>query len=103
MKNLLPSLTLLPAVLLAFTSCKSSDSASNPNVQKSETLTVQKGVPGGIFIESYEGNGTITAIDHATRTLSMVRPDGKEGKFQVGPEVRNFPQLQVGDKVKATL
>ena len=33
----------------------------------------------------------------------MVRPDGAETSFQAGPGVVNFPQLRVGDKVKATL
>jgi hypothetical protein len=92
---------LIPAAILALTSC--SGPSGQANIQKTETLEVQKGVPGGIFIEGYEGNGTITAIDAEKRMLTLVRPDGAEATFKAGPDVINFPQLRVGDKVKVTL
>jgi hypothetical protein len=94
------TLGLLTGAMLVVTSCSSSE---NPNVKKTQSLTVQEGVPGGIYVETYEGNGTITAIDALNRTLTMVRPDGAEATFNAGPGVVNFPQLRVGDKVKATL
>jgi len=92
----------LLAVVPLVTSCSSS-SSEKANVKKTETVAVQEGVPGGIFIETYEGNGTITAINPETRTFTMVRPDGTQGLFKAGPGMVNFPQLRVGDKVKATL
>lgn len=44
---------------------------------------------------------TVEAVDPATR---MVRLRGKQGPVDIalGPEVRNFDQIQVGDEVKAT-
>lgn len=101
--SFLATLALMSAVPL-LTSCSSCcGSAEKANVKKTETVAVQEGVPGGIFIETYEGNGTITAIDQEKRTFTMVRPDGTEGTFKARPEMINFPQLRVGDKVKATL
>lgn len=44
---------------------------------------------------------TVEAVDPATR---MVRLRGKQGPVDIalGPEVRNFDQIRVGDEVKAT-
>jgi len=44
---------------------------------------------------------TVEAVDPATR---MVRLRGPEGPMEIvlGPEVRNFSQIRVGDQVKAT-
>src|SRR5262245_50651262 len=100
-----PLFTILAftAAALFLTSCSCCKSSENPNVKKTETAIVREGVPGGTFIETYEGSGTITAIDQEKRTFSMVRPDGTAALFKAGPELVNFPQLRVGDKVKATL
>jgi Cu/Ag efflux protein CusF len=42
---------------------------------------------------------TITAIDAATRTVTLKGPEGKEVAINAGPEVKNFAQLKVGDQV----
>ncbi len=104
------SLALMPAVVLTVASCSSGPepkafdlSADNPNVQTSTVVTTQKGVVGGTIIETYEGTGTVTAINQSKRTVTLVRPDGAKATFKAGPEVRNFAQIQVGDKVKAKL
>ena len=94
---------MLAVAMPMITSCSCCSSAEKANVKKTETVAVTEGVPGGIFIETYEGNGTITAIDQEKRTFSMVRPDGTAAMFKAGPGMINFPQLHVGDKVKATL
>jgi translation elongation factor P/translation initiation factor 5A len=100
----------MPAVVLTFASCSSGPapksfelSTDKPNVQANTVVTAQKGVVGGTVIETYEGTGTVTAINAAKRTVTLVRPDGEKATFNAGPEVRNFAQIQVGDKVKAKL
>ena len=45
--------------------------------------------------------GTITAIDAATRAITLKGPQGKELTFTAGPEVKNFAQMKVGDQVVA--
>ena len=42
---------------------------------------------------------TITAIDAATRAVTLKGPKGNEATIVAGPDVKNFAQLKVGDKV----
>ena len=44
-------------------------------------------------------SATITAINRDTRTVQLKTADGKETAVVAGPEVRNFAQLKVGDRV----
>ena len=46
--------------------------------------------------------GEITAIDAATRKVTIKGPAGNEETFQAAPEVKNFDQAKVGDKVRLT-
>jgi Cu/Ag efflux protein CusF len=42
---------------------------------------------------------TITAIDKATRDVTLKGPQGNELTLTAGPEVKNFDQMKVGDQV----
>jgi len=42
---------------------------------------------------------TITAIDAATRAVTLKGPQGKEVTLTAGPDVKNFAQMKVGDLV----
>jgi hypothetical protein len=42
---------------------------------------------------------TITAIDKATRDVTLKGPQGNEVVVTAGPEVKNFDQMKVGDHV----
>ncbi|MBJ7514706.1 MAG: hypothetical protein JHC82_00140 [Stenotrophomonas sp.] len=44
-------------------------------------------------------NGEITAIDQRSRAVTITGSDGATLDFVAGPDVRNFDQLKVGDKV----
>jgi hypothetical protein len=44
---------------------------------------------------------TVEAVDPVTRTVSMRGPNGP-ASVVAGPEVRNFDQIRVGDKVQVT-
>ena len=44
-------------------------------------------------------SANITAIDPASRAVTLKGPQGKEVVVVAGPEVKNFAQLKVGDKV----
>jgi Cu/Ag efflux protein CusF len=46
-----------------------------------------------------EVSATVEAVDQATRMLTLKGNDGTSLSFEVGPEVKNFPQIRVGDKV----
>ncbi|MGC3963491.1 MAG: hypothetical protein QM803_09235 [Rhodocyclaceae bacterium] len=43
--------------------------------------------------------GKITAVDKTTRVITMENAKGESRDFQVGPEVKNFDQIKVGDMV----
>ncbi len=101
MKTTLPCLTalaLVPAAILALTSC-----ASKPEGQGATLVAAQKGVPGGVLVETFQITATVTDVDSANRKVTLVTPNGKKTTFKAGPEVVNFPQIQVGDQVKATV
>jgi Cu/Ag efflux protein CusF len=44
----------------------------------------------------------VKAIDLKTRHVTLERPDGSVIKFVAGDEVRNLPQVKVGDEVTVT-
>ena len=50
-------------------------------------------------VETIKVSATITAIDKATRDVTLKGPQGNEMTVTAGPEVKNFDQLKVGDKV----
>jgi len=59
-----------------------------------------EGAPPSVQREKIsEVHATVTAIDAPTRMLTLKGSDGSSVTFAVGPEVKNFPQIRVGDKV----
>ncbi len=93
------TLALAPLALLPLTSCCSWCSRQEP----SKVAFYQEGVPGGMIVQTTSATATVTAVDPASRRVTMVTPEGRKTTFKAGPEVANFDQLQVGDQVKATV
>jgi hypothetical protein len=52
--------------------------------------------------QSVEARATVTAIDPATRTVTLKTEGGETVDVACGPEVKNFDLIRVGDVVKAT-
>ena len=50
-------------------------------------------------VETVKMTATITAIDKATRDVTLKGPQGNEVVLTAGPEVKNFDKLKVGDQV----
>ena len=46
-----------------------------------------------------EGDYTVTAIDHKTRTVTLKDSEGHEASYVIGKEARNLDQVEVGDIV----
>ena len=56
--------------------------------------------PGKVAVaDTIKVSATITAIDAKTRDVTLKTTEGKEAVVTAGPEVKNFAQLKVGDKV----
>jgi hypothetical protein len=101
-RTTLACLLIAPALatVLTLTSCSST---STPPGQSATVVATQPGVPGGVIINTHQITATVKAIDTADRKVTLVGADGKEAVVECGPEVVNFPQIQVGDQVKATV
>ena len=58
--------------------------------------------PGKVGVaQTVDVTATITAIDKATRDITLKGPQGNEMTVTAGPKVRNFDKLNVGDQVTA--
>lgn len=51
---------------------------------------------------SVTATATIQAIDSTSRSITLRDEKGQEDTYTVGPEVKRFDELKVGDKVKMT-
>ncbi len=56
--------------------------------------------PSGGVAQTVEMQATVTAIDQATRMVTLKGPDGKETTIHVDERARNLGQVKVGDVVK---
>jgi len=54
------------------------------------------------FSEAVQVTAEVVAVDKAGRIVTLVGPEGNETDIEAGDEVRNFDQIEVGDKVKVT-
>ena len=46
---------------------------------------------------------TVKAVDAENRTVTLESPDGDTAVVRCGPDVKNFDQIAVGDRVRATV
>jgi hypothetical protein len=68
-----------------------------PNVT-SVTATGPGTAAGAVTVE---GTAVVTAVDPASRTVTLRRANGKIVTIDAGEEVKNFSQIKVGDTVRA--
>ena len=92
------TLALLPAAILALTSC-----ATSSKTEGVEQTSVIETADGPIIVDTFTTTATVTAIDTAKRDVTLVTPGGTKSVYRAGPEVVNFAQIRVGDQVKATV
>ena len=61
-----------------------------------------QGAPiGGIStVSTYSGSARVTAVDPATRMVTLVFADGRTGSYKVGDAVQNLGQVRVGDTIE---
>lgn len=90
--------------LLTLASCES-DRKPSPTGSATATskFDFETGEAGGVAEDSITVTTTVSAIDKATRSVTLTGAEGRQASFTAGPEIRNFDQLRVGDRVEATL
>ena len=57
--------------------------------------------PGVVVVDTASISATVEAIDYDKRTMALKGPRGNVLVTKVGPEVKNFKQIKIGDKVTA--
>lgn len=72
-----------------------------PAFAQSSTVTAASAPGKGAVAETLRVSATITAIDKATRNVTLKDAQGAEVTITAGPEVKNFDQMKVGDAVTA--
>jgi Cu/Ag efflux protein CusF len=73
--------------------------AASPVLAQTGAAVVGK-APGKVAMaQTVKATATITAIDAATRAVTLKGPKGNEIVVTAGPEVKNFAQMKVGDQV----
>jgi hypothetical protein len=95
------TLALIFAVLFMLAACATT--TPPPPAQVNTATVVQKGVPGGVTVNSIKVTAKVTAIDTKNRKMTLLLPEGDKETVRVPPEAVNFDQISVGDLVKATL
>lgn len=96
-------IALTPAAVIALASCSSTSSTSSTaSYDTTSAALIQKGVPGGVMVETHKMTAKVIAVDAAARKV-VVSQDGKETTLKCGPDVINFDQIRVGDELKATV
>ncbi|MGQ7814643.1 hypothetical protein ACUTAH_03025 [Metapseudomonas furukawaii] len=93
---LILSLTLLAA-------CSGTPPSDGLTSTGSRAEVFEPGVPGGITQETERISAVVRAIDPVKRTFVLEDEQGNRQTFHAIPEMRNFPQLAVGDRVNAVV
>jgi len=70
-----------------------------PAAAQTGTVVAAKGPGVAGAVETVKATATITRIDAATRVIKLKGARGPEFTLTAGPEVKNFAQMKVGDKV----
>jgi Cu/Ag efflux protein CusF len=76
------------------------DSCNTVTGEQTTTVAAERGVPGGTVQQTTVINATVTAIDPATRNVTLVTRAGEKVVVKAGPGVANFPQIRAGDQVR---
>ncbi len=92
------TLPLSLAIVLA-AGCQTFD--DELEVEKSHAEVVAEGVPGSAVTDTEELHATVAAINKSKRRFTLKDEQGNMRSFTAPPEMRNFEQLNVGDKVRA--
>src|SRR5688572_19404561 len=95
--------TLSCAGIIVLASCTQDSAPPTAAAPRSDSaVTTEKGVAGGVTEDVFIVQAIVSAIDVPSRRVTLKGPEGKEFTFTARPEVKNLPQLEVGDKVTAT-
>lgn len=91
-------------VSIALLGACASESYDEPlTATASQSTVLAEGVPGGIIVEQERVDATVIAIDRSKRNFTLQDHEGNRRTVVAPPEMRNYAQLEVGDRVTATV
>ena len=88
------------AVLSALSGCTDTPP---PAPEVSQSVAQEKGVAGGVFVNTLKMSVKVVAVDVEKRKLTLTDSDSKKFDATVGPEVVNLDQIHPGDLVEMTV
>jgi hypothetical protein len=93
---------LLLIGLMGLASCSTQHAyTGKPETEQQEDGAA--GFGGQTYSVSTTTTSTVVSVDAAQRTLQLKQADGAVTTYKAGPEVVNFEQVKVGDRVETTL
>src|SRR4029450_9088992 len=92
-----------PLVVLPAIACSAAlpAAAQKPDVTGGTAVVSEPGKAE--MVRALKVSAQVVAIDKATRTLTLKGPDGNSVDVAAGEEVKNFPQIKLGDFVVVQL
>jgi translation elongation factor P/translation initiation factor 5A len=91
------ALVLLPAAMLGLSSCSSTSALPGQH-----SATVTKTSTGTTVVGTFKTAATVTAVDANTRKLKLTMSNGERTTVKCGPEVKNFSQIHIHDRIVVT-
>ena len=88
---------LVAAAILSLVGCQS---AGLSGVEETTAIETKD---GAIIVDTFSATATVAAIDGIKRKVTLLGADGHKTTYKAGPEVVNFNQLQIGDKVNVVV
>jgi translation elongation factor P/translation initiation factor 5A len=70
-------------------------------VKGTEDTTVIETADGAIIVDTFTTTATVTGINAEKREVTLVADGGRTATYKAGPDMVNFDQLQVADKITA--
>jgi hypothetical protein len=92
MKIRITVMTLMPALMLALA-----------GYAQDSSTQAKASAQGAIEVGAVTATAKVTAVDPAKRTVTLTNEAGAANTYKLRKAVRNFDQIKVGDKIKATL
>ena len=89
-------MTVIPALMLGFAGYAQSPTAT-------AKAKARPGAEGAIEVGAITATSKVSKVDPSNRTVTLTNEAGETNTYKLGRNVRNFDQIKVGDKVKATL
>jgi hypothetical protein len=95
---------LLPAALLAFTSCSSTPATGRVNEPTDPAAYANTADFGGeIVTDATATTATVVSVDHAKRLIVLKRADGSQVTCKAVPGAPGFDVVKTGDEVKVAV